>query len=94
MREAAETEEDGYITPQHAPAVSKSSFQDSGLGSSIGTQSKRAKSVMSSHSFRSFMSHEEGAAELPPMPLAGENGKIICPICERTLMGVSEAKWK
>jgi len=105
MRESADTEEDEIVTLEPAPAVSKSSFQDSGLGSSIETQSKqgcpripvkarRAKSVLSTYSFRSFMSHEEGAAELPPMPPAGGNGEIICTICERILVDVSEAKWK
>jgi hypothetical protein len=81
----------------------KSKFQDSGIGSSIGSEAnitgqfdsgmpQVARSIVS---FRSFMKNEYGAAELPPIPAENEEGNRICYICKKTLKEVdSESQWR
>jgi hypothetical protein len=81
----------------------KSVFQDSGLGSSLGSDPtlidtsppsppKVARSVTS---IRSFMSYEEGATLLPPMPPVDSTGERICYICKKVVWGVTnESQWR
>ena len=85
------------VEPQTlAPA--KSAFQDSGIGSSLKTDSivpsppKAARSVTS---IRSFMSCEEGAMLLPTVPPATSAGERSCYICEKSIRDVeNESQWR
>ena len=60
--------------------TAKSKFQDSGIGSSIGSEAKMAGHsdsgvplvARSTISFRSFIQNEYGAAVLPPIPEENE----------------------
>lgn len=83
--------------------AAKSKFQDSGIGSSIGSEAKIAGNIdsgvspraRSTISFRSFIQNEYGAAVLPPIPAENEEGNRICFICKKTLKDVnSEPKWR
>lgn len=78
-----------------------SKFQDSGLGSSLGSElsgnqildmPQYARSVVS---IRSFMEIEQGAATLQSMPPKDSAGNRICYICQKTLKDVHhESQWK
>ncbi|OBT83137.1 hypothetical protein VE02_07230 [Pseudogymnoascus sp. 03VT05] len=78
-----------------------SKFQDSGLGSSLGSElsgnhilgiQQDAKSVVS---IRSFMGKEQGATTLQSMPPEDSEGNRICYICQKTLKDVHhESQWK
>ncbi|OBT73982.1 hypothetical protein VF21_05999 [Pseudogymnoascus sp. 05NY08] len=78
-----------------------SKFQDSGLGSSLGSElsgnhilgiQQDAKSVVS---IRSFMETEQGATTLQSMPPEDSEGNRICYICQKTLKDVHhESQWK
>ena len=81
----------------------KSVFQDSGLGSSLGSDPppiessppsppKVARSVTS---IRSSMPYQEGATLLPPMPPLHSNGLRICSICRKAILDVTnESQWR
>ena len=82
-----------------ASHTEKSIFQDSGLGSSIGSDPmahlehpRRAKSVTS---ISSFMSHETGATLLPPIPIETPSGERVCFICWKSIKGIeNESQWR
>lgn len=81
--------------------TAESKFQDSGLGSSLGSElssnqvldvPQDARSVVS---IRSFMETEQGATTLQPMPPEDSAGNRICYICQKTLKDVhNESQWK
>lgn len=82
--------------PTSAPA--KSAFPDSGIGSSLKMDSiissppEAARSVTS---IRSFMSCEDGAMILPPVPPATLTGERICYICEKSIKNIeNESQWR
>jgi hypothetical protein len=82
--------------PTLAPA--KSTFLDSGIGSSLKMDSivpsppKAARSVTS---IRSFMSCEDGAMLLPPVPPATSTGERSCYICEKSVKDIeNESQWR
>lgn len=78
-----------------------SKFQDSGLGSSLGSDlsgnhmldiPQDTRSVVS---IRSFMETEQGATTLQSMPPKDSEGNRICYICQKTLKDVdNESQWK
>ncbi|CZR52914.1 uncharacterized protein PAC_02791 [Phialocephala subalpina] len=82
------------VEPQTlAPA--KSVFQDSGIGSSLKTDSIVPKAARSVASIRSFMSCEEDAMLLPPVPPATSTGERSCYICEKSIKDVeNELQWR
>jgi tetratricopeptide (TPR) repeat protein len=99
-----ESDSSEEIVAQHEiPDTGKSKFYDSGIGSSVGSESKQigeldsgvpqgARSVLS---IRSFMQNEFGATELPPIPVENAEGNRICFICRKILKGVnSESQWR
>lgn len=98
MDEETETETKAQVLT-HA----KSSFHDSGLGSSLGSdpmqidsapQSAR-KIARSVTSIRSFMPSQDNEISLPAMPDETPNGERSCYICEKSINGVtSETQWK
>jgi len=78
--------------------ATKSASKDSGLGSSLKTDSivpllpKAARSVPS---FRSFMSCKEDATLLPLIPSETSTGGRICKICEKSIEYVeNESQWR
>jgi hypothetical protein len=94
MREMTEATE----VEARAPPATKSVFQDSGLGSSIGSDPMavdlppKARSITS---ISSFMSLEEGATLLPPIPTKTSNGDRTCFICEKSINSVNnESQWR
>jgi hypothetical protein len=97
IKEIREMEVPNKVEPQIlAPA--KSASKDSGLGSSLKTDSivpslpKAARSVTS---FRSFMSCKEDATLLPPIPSETSTGGRICKICEKSIEDVeNESQWR
>jgi hypothetical protein len=103
MREEVQTADEVGDEDQGPIYSSESIFHDSGLGSSLGSESKQsgmpatqvrnvARSVTS---IRSFMGYEEGAIKLPPMPAENSVGERICIVCQRVLKDISnESQWK
>jgi len=82
-----------------ASHAEKSIFQDSGLGSSIGSDQmahlERSRTAKSVTSISSFMSHETGATLLPPIPYETLSGERTCFICEKSIKGIkSESQWR
>ena len=102
IKEMREMEVPVEFEPQPlAPA--KSVFQDSGLGSSLGSDpipidpapTSPPKVARSVTSIRSFMSYEEGATLLPPVPPMTSTGEQICYICQNVIYGVTnESQWR
>ena len=102
MREKVQNaEESGEQLPIHTS--SESIFHDSGLGSSLGFESKQSDTpatqvrrvARSVTSIRSFMSYEEGAIKLPPIPARNFLGERTCIVCKRVLKDISnESQWK
>jgi hypothetical protein len=87
---------------QEELVTAKSLFQDSGLGSSIGSDPvvadsplRRPQEARSITSINSFMSHKLGATLLPPIPPESSSGERICFICEKPLKGVKNgSQWR
>ncbi|OBT39150.1 hypothetical protein VE00_09683 [Pseudogymnoascus sp. WSF 3629] len=78
-----------------------SKFQDSGLGSSLGSELSSnhildiPQDTRSVVSIRSFMETEQGATTLQSMPPEDSEGNRICYICQKTLKDVHhESQWK
>ncbi|KFY81626.1 hypothetical protein V500_11241 [Pseudogymnoascus sp. VKM F-4518 (FW-2643)] len=81
--------------------TAESKFQDSGLGSSLGSKlsgnqvldvPQDARSMVS---IRSFMETEQGATTLQSMPPEDSAGNRICYICQKALKDVhNESQWK
>jgi hypothetical protein len=104
IKEMREIEVLVEVEPQPLPlAPAKSVFQDSGLGSSLGSDptpvdtapTSPPKVARSVTSIRSFMSYDEGATLLPPVPPVTSTGERICYICKKLIQGVeNESQWK
>jgi hypothetical protein len=102
MRETIEeVQVEARIPP--APLPAKSVFQDSGLGSSIGSDPMLVEPspeqipevARSITSIRSFMSHQEGATSLPPIPAETPKGERTCFICEKSIKDIkNESQWR
>jgi hypothetical protein len=82
------------------PIGAKSRFDDSGLGSSIGStvidqpQGKTSK-ARSTTSINSFMPFEENATMRLPVPLEDFKGERVCYICEKPVKNIkNESQWR
>jgi hypothetical protein len=102
IKEMREIEVQVEVEPQPL-AASKSAFQDSGLGSSLGSDPIPINPVPASPpriarsvtSIRSFMSYEGGATLLLPVPPVASTRERICYICKQLLQGVkNESQWR
>jgi hypothetical protein len=97
VKEMREMTEDTEVEAR-APPVAKSVFQDSGLGSSVGSDPMAVDpppKARSTTSISSFMSPEEGATLLPPIPTKTSNGERTCFICEKSINSVNnESQWR
>jgi hypothetical protein len=102
IKEMREIEVLVEVEPQPV-AASKSVFQDSGLGSSLGSDpipidpvpASPPRVARSVTSIRSFMSYEGGATLLPPVPPVTSTGERICYICKQLIQGVkNESQWR
>ncbi|KAG8533898.1 uncharacterized protein KY384_001639 [Bacidia gigantensis] len=99
LGEASSEDEDGEaFTDEDEPSnfVPASKFHDSGLGTSLATQSRYAASAASHTSFLSTKSTTEGVHRVPPTPNEVFSGvPFHCKLCNRKIDYIdSRVKWK
>ncbi|OBT68579.1 hypothetical protein VE03_01775 [Pseudogymnoascus sp. 23342-1-I1] len=87
------------VVKPRALVPAKSTFLDSGIGSSLKTDSvvpsSALKATRSVTSILSFISYEDGAMRLPPLPPATSTGERSCYICEKSIKDIeNESQWR
>ena len=96
--EDSDSESEEVIQEEIEPStyVPVSTFQDSGLGTSLATKSRYSASVASHKSFLSTKSSTEGALRVPKTPIQVSYGlPFPCKLCNRTVKDIdSRVKWK